>query len=256
MLELAEATLTRLDFEGIEMKGEHFRATVEILAGGHGLPILKLLHTKGWSIASDVATDLDIHTTTASKYLTKLYEVGILDRRTRSCRTRKAYEYKLRSPRISLDLDIRDNQEDDLIPVCEFYSSVLFEMIGKTEKIGWAIIYPAAEEALSELLDSSEQKVSDILTYIDIRGGSASTSRQLREAIESGELQCTLMDLKRAFTAVFERVLSLCSEGVGSRTAGRIFRLSLKKAPKSASNVAMEYGLLDVFPEEIAHAEA
>jgi transcription initiation factor IIE alpha subunit len=84
LLELAEATLTKLDSNVIEMKGEHFRATVEILAGGHGLPILRLLHEKGWSIASDVASDLEIHTTTASKYLTKLYEVGILDRRTGS----------------------------------------------------------------------------------------------------------------------------------------------------------------------------
>jgi hypothetical protein len=129
-------------------------------------------------------------------------------------------------------------------------------MIGKTEKIGWAIIYPAAEEALSDLQDSSEPEVSDIIAYIDVKGGHASTFRQLREAVESGELQCTLMDIKRAFAAVFDRVLSLCSEGVGSTTASRIFRMSLKKAPKKASDLATEYGLFDVFSEDIAHAKA
>ena len=237
----------------MDMKREHFKETVDILAGGHGLPILKLLHAKGWSIASDVASELEIHTTTASKYLTKLHEVGILDRRTRDCRTRKAHEYRLRSPRISLDIDIRDSQDDDLVPVCEFYSSVLFGMIKKTEKIGWAIINPAAEEALSELQDSAEKEISDIIAYIDIKGGHASTFRRLREAIESGELQCELIDLKRAFTAVFERVLGLCSEGVGPTTASRIFQLALRAPPKRASSLAAEYGLLDVFSEDAVY---
>ena len=100
------------------MKRERFKATIDILAGGHGLTILDILHSKGWLIATDVASELEIHTTTASKYLTKLHEVGILDRRTRDCRTRKAHEYRLRSPRISLDVDIRDSQDDDLVSVC------------------------------------------------------------------------------------------------------------------------------------------
>ena len=237
----------------MDMKREHFKETVDILAGGHGLPILKLLHVKGWSIASDVASELEIHTTTASKYLTKLHEVGILDRRTRDCRTRKAHEYMLRSPRISLDIDIRDSQDDDLVSVCEFYSSVLFGMIKKTEKIGWAIINPAAEEALSELQDSAEEEISDIIAYIDIKGGHASTFRRLREAIESSELQCDLIGLKRAFTAVFERVLGLCSEGVGPTTANRIFQLALRAPPKEASSLATEYGLLDVFPGDAVY---
>ncbi|MFQ6107599.1 MAG: hypothetical protein ACE5QF_08475 [Thermoplasmata archaeon] len=235
------------------MKREQFKATVEILAGGHGLPILRLLHSKGWSIASDIASELDIHTTTASKYLMRLYEVGILDRRTRNCRTRRAYEYRLKSPRISLDYDVGENQDDDLIGACEFYSSLLFAMLDKTERIGWAMIRPAVEEALSDIQDSFDREVSDIISYVDLNGGHASTFRNLRMAIESDELQCTLIEVKKAFSLLLERVLGLCGEGVGSATAGRIFRLALEATPRSATDLAVEYGLLDAFPEDIVH---
>ncbi|MFQ6128092.1 MAG: hypothetical protein ACE5QW_04235 [Thermoplasmata archaeon] len=237
------------------MKRDHFRATIEILAGGHGLPILNLLHSKGWSIASDVASELDIHTTTASKYLTRLYEVGILDRRTRNCKTRKAYEYNLKSPRISIDFDIGGSQDDDLVSVCEFYSLLLFATLKKTEKIGWAMINPAVEEALSDLQDSCKQEISDIIAYVDLKGGHVSTFRKLKRAIENGELQCTLPDIKRAFALLFERVLGLCSEGVGSTTASRIFRLALKTMPKKISDLATEYGLFGAFPEDVGYEE-
>lgn len=235
------------------MKKEQFKATVNILAGGHGLPILNLLHSRGWSIASDVASELEIHTTTASKYLTKLYEVGILERRTRKCRTRKAYEYNLRSPRICIDLDISEEQDIDLISVCEFYSSLLFAVLKKTENIGWAMIGPAVEEALSNLQDSSKHEVSDIIAYIDLNGGHSSTVRKLREAIETGELRFTLLDAKRAFRLLFERVFQLCREGVGSSTARRIFRLAMDAAPKRVADIARNYELMDAFPEEIGY---
>ncbi|MFQ5883594.1 MAG: hypothetical protein ACE5IO_00670 [Thermoplasmata archaeon] len=243
----------RLEFGGVNMKRDHFKATVEILAGGHGLTILRLLHSKGWSIASDVAYELDIHTTTASKYLAKLHEVGILNRRTRNCRTRKAYEYKLKSPRISLDFDISDGRDDNLVTVCEFYSSLLFAMLEKTEKIGWAMINPAVEEALSDLLDSSRREILDVIVYVDLKGGHASTFRNLKRAIESGELRCTLVDIKKAFRLLFERVLGLCREGVGSTTTGRIFRLALDMMPKRISNLGSEYQLLDAFPGEVGY---
>lgn len=231
------------------MRRDHFKATVEILAGGHGLPILNLLHSKGWCIASDVASELDIHTTTASKYLLKLYEVGILDRRTRDCRTRKAYEYKLKSPKIFLDYDVNDDTKDDIVGVCTFYSQLLFEVIRKTEKIGWAMINPAVEEAIEDIYERSGESICDIIGYVDLKGGPASTTRNIRKAIESKELRCTLVDMKQAFSLLFDRVLGLCREGVGASTAGRIVRLALKTMPKDIHALATEYELLEALPE-------
>lgn len=235
------------------MKREQFKETVDILAGSHGLTILNLLHSRGWLIASDVASRLDIHTTTASKYLTKLYEVGILERRIKKCRTRKAYEYKLRSTRISIDFDVTESRDTNLVQACEFYSALLFAVLEKTQKIGWAMISPALEEALSELQDSSKQEISDVIACIDLEGGEASTLRNLTEALGSGDLDCDLADLKGAFRLLFESVLGLCCEGVGTNTARGIFKLAVKSVQDRNSSLAFEHGLYDAFPEDVDH---
>src|SRR3989442_13915736 len=89
------------------MEERAFSQAVNLLGGEHSLPILKYLLAGEWRIPSDVSPALDIHTTTASKFLAGMHAPGFLERRVRKSRTRSAYENRPTGTRVTLDLEHR-----------------------------------------------------------------------------------------------------------------------------------------------------
>lgn len=87
------------------MPREDPRKALEALASEHGLPILRFLRGRDWTLATQVAHGLGVHTTTASKYLVAFHEAGFLDRKEHPAR-RPTHAYRLRSPVIRLEFDL------------------------------------------------------------------------------------------------------------------------------------------------------
>jgi len=85
------------------MDQREFQHTVLLLSGERAMAILRVIRDGEWHMASGVARSLDIHVTTASKFLQGLAEVGLLERRAHDGRT---FEYRLRSPRLEFSVDL------------------------------------------------------------------------------------------------------------------------------------------------------
>ena len=77
-----------------------------VLGKKHCLDVMICLYKNRWQTASQVARDLNIHIATAVKYLSELYELGLVDRQVKMGRTREAYEYQLKNPKIEIEIDI------------------------------------------------------------------------------------------------------------------------------------------------------
>ena len=79
------------------MDQQTFQRAIVLLSGEHSLSILRSLRDADWHLSSEVARSLDIHITTASKFLQRFAELGLVERRQHDVRT---FEYCLRSPRL------------------------------------------------------------------------------------------------------------------------------------------------------------
>src|SRR5713226_9550328 len=110
------------------MDQQTFRQAILLLSGEHSVSILRALRDGSWHLSSEVARSLDIHITTASKFLQRFAELGLVDRRPHDSRT---FEYRLRSPRLRFDVDLADDS-GPLREVIDFYVAYfhsLFERI-------------------------------------------------------------------------------------------------------------------------------
>src|SRR5207249_11748783 len=78
------------------MDQQTFRQAILLLSGEHSVTILRALRDGGWHLSSEVARSLDIHITTASKFLQRLGDLGLVEERPHDSRP---YEYRFRPPR-------------------------------------------------------------------------------------------------------------------------------------------------------------
>ncbi|TLZ79595.1 MAG: helix-turn-helix transcriptional regulator, partial [Methanobacteriota archaeon] len=63
------------------MDQQSFQRAIALLSGEHSLSILRSLRDANWHLSSEVARSLDIHITTASKFLQRFAELGLVERR-------------------------------------------------------------------------------------------------------------------------------------------------------------------------------
>ena len=95
------------------MKKEDIRKMLFILGKEHCLDVMINLYKNDWQTASQVARDLKIHIATAVKYLSELHELGLVDRWLKQGKTREVFEYRLKSPKIKIELDISQLMSKD-----------------------------------------------------------------------------------------------------------------------------------------------
>ena len=88
------------------MKKEDMRRMLFVLGKEHCLDVMIYLYKNDWQTASQVARGLKIHIATAVKYLSELHELGLVDRRVKWGKTREAFEYQLKNPKINIEFDI------------------------------------------------------------------------------------------------------------------------------------------------------
>src|SRR5213596_1694615 len=74
------------------MDQQTFQQAIGLLSGEHSLTILRSLRDGNWHLSSEVARTLDIHTTTASKFLQRVADLGLVERQAHDSRT---FEYRV-----------------------------------------------------------------------------------------------------------------------------------------------------------------
>ncbi len=119
------------------MKKEDIRRMLFVLGKEHCLDVMININKNGWQTASEVARDLNIHIATAVKYLSELYELDLVDRRVKRGKTRKAFEYQMRDPKVRIEFDLSALRAKPLAvgerPLVLF--SILFTILMKSRKV-------------------------------------------------------------------------------------------------------------------------
>ena len=95
------------------MNREQFQRAAFVLGKDHCLYVVETLYIKEWSTATEIAEELKIHTATAVKYLTELYEIGLVEKRTREGKYKDALEYRLKESEINLTLNFEKIIEEE-----------------------------------------------------------------------------------------------------------------------------------------------
>lgn len=210
---------------GVRIDEKTFSDAVALLSGQHSLPILRYLSTGEWRIASDVSRALDIHTTTASKFLGGMHRLGFLERRVRRSRTRSAYEYRLPADRITLDLEFTSGPEP-LREALDFYLDYVANVLAKARRLGW----PGIGDRLESRLGGDRVGLKENLFTRILNGGGARGMDQL----------------KSLFREIHGDFLAITSESLGRSTARRILSGALEEAQKGREDLVGRYGLQSV----------
>jgi predicted transcriptional regulator len=119
------------------MKKDDIRRLLFVLGKEHCLDVMINLNKNGWQTASEVARDLNIHIATAVKYLSELFELDFVDRRVKRGKTRKAFEYRVKDPKVTIEFDLSALKSKPIgsgeKPLVLF--SILFTILMKSRKV-------------------------------------------------------------------------------------------------------------------------
>jgi len=184
------------------------RRALEALASEHGVPILRFLRGRGWTLASQVAEGLGIHTTTASKHLAAFCEAGFLERRVHASK-RTTHAYRLLSSVIRLEIDLMDDEAEgaDAAAGAEAFVDAL---LAATQRVGGARL---AANVVVALFAAREWRPVLRERFASAKDPRAILDRLLRDA---------------------ERT---CTHHVGTATAGRLMRLAIDAAAEGRQDL-------------------
>jgi len=191
------------------MKRAEFIEAARTLSSDHCLPILDCLRKRGWLIASDVAGDLGIHVSTATKDLNSLYECGLIERRKGQRKTRPAYEYGLKGDRIVLELDLDTAPADERDKVVAFYLEFLERLFVKAKRMGWQSV----ERAVVREFGSVDATFNDFVI------------RELNAARDSASES----DLRAVFVRFMEKIKRAFISNFGQVATARMFEGAAKE---------------------------
>ena len=204
------------------MDEKAFSEAVDLLSGEHSLPILRYLATGEWRIATDVSRALDIHTTTASKFLSGMHALGFLEGRVRKSRTRSASEYRLSTPRLALDLELASGPAP-LQGAMDFYLEYVSKVLEKSRRLGW----PGIAEKLEARLEKTRNGFKERF-FTCLPDGSAASGVD--------DLRTLLREIHREF-------LEIMSESMGRPTARRLLQGAADEARRGRMELVDRYEL-------------
>ena len=200
------------------MDHQSFRQAIALLSGEHSLAILKSMRDQEWHLSSEIARNLRIHTTTASKFLQGLADLHLVERRPHDSRVS---EYRLRSTRLSLEVDLLD----EIGPVQEavdFYVTYFATLIERIRRLGW----PNLEAEMQRRLTKYQQELRALIL-------------QHLSSDRSGGL-----DRLQDFVAQVQRDLwAICSGSLGDSAAERVFEAAQREAVGSHPDLVARCGL-------------
>jgi len=200
------------------MDQQAFRQAIDLLSGEYSITILKALRDGGWHLSSEVARSLRIHITTASKFLQRFADLGLVERRAHDART---FEYRLRSPRLHFEVDL-DDDTGPLREVIDFYVAYFHSLFERIRYFGTPAIQTEMEHRLT--MDHQELRRA---VFEQMVGGSEGGLDHLRDLV----------------AAVHRDLWSVCAQGLGAATAKGVFQSALRDAIGVYPDLAVRCGL-------------
>lgn len=195
-----------------------FRQAATLLSGEYSLAILRELKDGEWHLSSEVARTLDIHVSTASRFLQRLADLGLVERRRRDSRT---FEYRVRSPRLQIEVDLAD-ESAPLREAVDFYVAYFHQLFQQIRLMGLPNVEGAAEHTLA----AEHQELRSVVF------------QQMIEGSNGG-----LEHLRDLMAGLHRDLWQVCSQSLGQPTARRIFESALQAAIDTHPDLAVRCGL-------------
>ena len=195
-----------------------FQQAISLLSGEHSLSILRALRDGGWHLSSGVARSIGIHITTASKFLQRFAELGLVERRAHDSRT---FEYRLRSPRLRFEVDLGD-ESGPVREVIDFYVAYFHSLFERIRMFG----APAIQTEMEHRLTTDHQELRKAV-FDQMIGGTEGNLDYLRELVAE----------------VHRDLWSVCVQGLGAGTAKGVFQEALRDAMTVYPDLAFRCGL-------------
>jgi len=196
-----------------------FRQAATLLSGEYSLAILRSLRDGNWHLSSEVAKALDIHVSTASRFLQRFADLGLVERRRHDARTS---EYRLRNPRLRIEVDLAD-EASTLREAVDFYVAYFQFLFEGIRTLG----NPAIEGQMERSIGSQHQELRAAVFEQMIAGSNAG-----------------LEHLRDLMAAVHRALWEVCSQSLGSATAERLFQAALRGAIDIHPDLAVRCGLV------------
>ncbi len=195
-----------------------FRQAATLLSGEYSLDILRQLRDGQWHLSSEVARDLRIHVSTASRFLQRLAELGLVERRRHDARTS---EYRVRSSHLQLEVDLTDDS-GPLREAVDFYVAYFASLFQQIRGLG----IPQVEGDMEHTLGSEHQDLRSAVFEQMIAGSSGG-----------------LEHLRDLMAALHRDLWDVCSQSLGKPAAKKVFQTALRDAINVRPDLAIRCGL-------------
>ncbi len=195
-----------------------FQQTATLLSGEHSLAILRELRDGRWHLSSEVARALGIHVSTASRFLQRLADLGLAERRQHDGRT---FDYRVRSSLLRIEVDLADDSAP-LREAVDFYVAYFQSLFQEIRRLGLPKVEGEAEKALV----AEHQELRTVVFEQMIEGSNGGLDH----------LRDLMADLHRDLWDV-------CSQSLGGPTARKIFEAALQTAIATHPDLAIRCGL-------------
>lgn len=195
-----------------------FRQAATLLSGEYSLEILRQLRDGKWHLSSEVARDLGIHVSTASRFLQRLAELGLVERRRHDARTS---EYRVRSARLQIEVDLADDS-GPLREAVDFYVVYFHSLFQQIRQLG----IPQVEGDMEHTLGAEHQDLRSAV-FEQMIAGSGGGLEHLRDLM----------------AALHRDLWDVCSQSVGKPAARKVFQTALQEAISVHPDLAVRCGL-------------
>ncbi len=156
-----------LPFGEYPMKKEDMKRMLFVLGKEHCLDVMICVYNNDWQTASEVARDLNIHIATAVKYLSELHELGLVNRRVKRGKTREAFEYQVKNPKVKIEFDISTlivkSIKSDKKPLILF--AILYTILFKSRKVVGPSVDSFVNGKFADIKNSEKQVVKNALMF-------------------------------------------------------------------------------------------
>jgi len=224
------------------MDDEEFIRAARVLSSDHGLRVLRAFSDDGWKIASEISSNLGIHTSTASKYLDQLFKGGLLERRVRRTGRRSTLEYHLREPVVLLEVDVAGSKETKVIESWDACLTVFHKLIDNGYGFGFTGFDEEVDRLIRRLKSGTDHRN---LGLFDPKCDVSVAKRLVRKMIEDGQLDNRIATVREISNEVFSALRTLCVGKIGSPATQQLFASALLEIERNDGRIVKKLGLTE-----------
>lgn len=220
---------------------------INLLARESTIALLREMRPGGWRTLAELAMASGIEPEYLGRTLGELTDMGVLEARQDA-----EPVYRLREPRITLCLDLREMPPGPgyILDVVRFYLILLANIIDRCKEVGGRSLQDEALDAIAllraSLPDSERSLLYCLRKGIEPRGClSALENRILAGELDDTDLGRVRKIYLRTLRAVMDRVLGGLDDSAGKL----LFRLSARELLLDGEDLVRRFALLEGVPE-------